>query len=45
LSLIWQRWHLPFDKFIFFQSMFCMIYIMETFLLEFYDLISNFDFL
>ena len=28
-----------------FQSMFCIIYIMETFPLEFFDLISNFDFL
>jgi hypothetical protein len=29
----------------FFQSMFCIIYIMETFPLEFFDLISSFDFL
>jgi hypothetical protein len=36
-SSVWQI--------IFFQSMFCIIYIMETFPLEFFDLISNFDFL
>jgi hypothetical protein len=29
----------------FFQTVFCIIYIMETFPLEFFDLISNFDFL
>jgi hypothetical protein len=44
LSLIWQRWHLLFDKFIF-LNLFCIIYIMETFPLKFFDLISNFDFL